>query len=317
MDIDEDVDQTMLDNAGATALPDPFSGQRKDLIMTRLFSRPLTEVLGKHDLTAADALKVFTILEPDRPRLGYDDSRVMSISLMHQQSQTLTELCFKLLRVEESRGDELSGSFFVPDNDLLVRRHADVLDAARLCDGDNVRMVQLVQPNNNKPHLRLPPLWAVIDEGGVLCAPLETRQVLNNDIRFYLPERLTLSCLRGGSNREKGAQMEADRVTRFRALTDAGVPGCIGLIDDASTVHRLQFALKPVNVHVDKILHALRCFLAGLSGEAVQYTWWRMCQIRRGHGLQAEWDALIVTLFVVALISFDGKDVVKSSCIKC
>jgi len=304
MDIDEDDDRPLPE----TALPDPFSGQKKDLIMTRLFSRPLTELLGKHDLTTPYSLKVFTMLEPDRPRLGYDDTRVMTICLMHQQSQLLTELCFKLLRVQESRDDELSGIFFVPDNDLLVRQHVDVLDAVKLCDGDYIRMVQLVQQNNDKPHLRLPPPWAAIDEKGMLRALFGTHQFTSNDIRFFLPESLTLSSLPGdGFDGSTGMQMEADHATQFRALNANG-RGCIGLIDNAETSHRLQFTLKPFHIYVDQILHALRCLLPGLAGEALQYTWWRMCQIRQGHSLQAEWDALIVTLFVVVLGSFDGKE---------
>jgi len=317
MDIDEEDDGTLLENAGATALPDPFSGQKKDLIMTRLFCRPLVELLGKHDLNTVDTLKVFTILEPDRPRLGYDDTRIMSICLMHQQSQLMTELCFKLLRVQESRDDNLSGDFFVPDNDLLLRKHVDIIDAVRLRDGDHVRMVQLVQQKNDKPHLRLPPRWATIDEGGTLCATFGVYQT-SNDIRFFLLERLALSSLRGGgSDNDIGLHMEADRVIHFRALANASGSGCIGLVDDVGLSHRLQFTLKPFDVYVDKIIHALRCVLPGLAGEAVQYTWWRMCQIRQGHSLEAEWDALVVTLFVVALSLSDCKSVSKSSRLKC
>jgi len=317
MDLDEDDGGTLLENAGAPALPDPFSGQKKDLIMTRLFCRPLVELLGKHDLNTVDSLKVFTILEPDRPRLGYDDTRVMSICLMHQQSQLMTELCFKLLRVQESRDDDLSGNFFVPDKDLLVRKHVDILDAVRLRDGEHVRLVQLVQQNNDKPHLRLPPRWATIDERGTLCATFGTHQI-SNDIRFFLPDCLALSSLRGsGSDSNIGLHMEADRVAHFRALASASGPGCIRLVDDAGIPHMLQFTLKPFDVYVDKIIHALRCVLPGLAGEAVQYTWWRMCQIRQGHSLEAEWNALVVTLFVVALSLSDCKSVYKFSRIKC
>lgn len=314
MDVDEEDDGTLLEHAGATALPDPFSGQKRDLIMTRLFCRPLAELLEKHDLTTIDYLKIFTVLEPDRPRFGHDDTRIMSICLMHQQSQLMTELCFKLLRVQESRDDDLSGNFFVPDNDLLVRKHVDILDAVRLRDGDYVRMVQLVQQNNSKPHLRLPPRWAAIDEGGTLCAPFGTNQT-SNDIRFFLPERLALPSLRNGrSERDTGMQMEADRVTHFRALATASGPGCVGLVDDTGTPHRLQFTFKPFDVYVDKIIHALRCVLPGLAGEAVQYTWWRICQIRQGRDLEAEWDALMVTLFVVVLSSSDCKCVCVYRC---
>ena len=229
---------------------------------------------------------------------------------MHQQSRTLTEICFKLLRVQESCDDELSGTFFVPDDDLLVRKHADVLDAASLRDGDNIRMLHLVQTDSGRPHIQLPPLWAAVDETGTLYAPFSHTRTMNDNIRILLPELMS-SSFNGeeAHNENDGHGMEVDHVVNITAIAHANDLGCIDLIDNSNVSHRFQFALKPINVYVHKILDALRCGLAGLAGEAVQYTWWRMCQVRQRHSLQAECEALVVTLFFLALSSSYGKDV--------
>lgn len=308
MDIDEEPDRTLLETSQPTALPDPFSGQEKDLILTRLFSRPLTELTYDIELFKLDEVKVFTLLEPDLPRLGLDDTRLMRVCLLHKQSRSLTEMCFKLLRVQESHEDDDSAIFFVPDSDPLVRKYKDVVDAITLRDRNHVRVLHLVQQNHHKSYLRLPPLWAAIDERGILCATLEQQQQSDDNIRFVLPDRLDL-CSR--SSNGDGQQMEADRVTSIKALINAGGLGCVDLIDDTNAPHRLQIVLKPLNAYVDHILQASRCFLAGLGGEAIWYTWWRMCQVRKDHSLHSEWDALVVALFALALGSSEGLDITK------
>jgi len=292
---------------------DPFGDEYNDLTLTKLFERPLAELVQNsssvEELCASD-LKVFTLLEPDRPRLGFDDVRLMSLYMLHKSSQHLTEVCFPLLRVQESQSDPSPGMFFVPGNDLMVRKNPKVTDAAKVTDGKFIRVIHLARTGNGNSVLSLPPAWATVTDEGLLHAPNGIEYDPSDHIVIELPDQIdtvSQTTLDGSASIVADIPMIPRRPAPVISLANSGTHGRIDLNYEAGHAYTLQIALAPRHSYVDSVLECVLCALPGLAGQALLYNWWRVCSARGKIDMAGEWESMVITFFVLALGYSDGK----------
>ena len=309
-DLDMDDDPAGMKPAPdvSDGVHDPFGDDYNDLTLTRLFERPLSELVlnsSSVDELCASDLKVFTLLEPDRPRFGFDDVRLMSLYMLHKSSQHMTEVCFPLLRVQETQSTPSSGMFFVPGNDLMVRRYPDITDAAKVTDGTFIRVIHLARRGDGTSVLSLPPAWAMVIDEGSLYAPSGIEYDPADSIIIGLPDRMETPAQ---DTFDDGTHPMADmQVDPVISLANSGTHGRVDLNYEAGNAYTVQIALAPRHPCVTGVLDSILCALPGLAGQALLYNWWRICSARSKIDIQGEWESMVITLCVLALGYSDGK----------
>jgi len=315
LDMDDDLASMKPAPDVSDSVQDPFGEEFDDLTLTRLFERPLSEIVSSSNSTdelGAAGVKVFTVLEPDRPRLGLDDVRLLSLYMLHKSSQHLTEVCFPLLRVQETQSDPNSGIFFVPGNDLMVRLYPDVTDAAKVTDGKFIRVIHLARKEDGTSVLSLPPAWVTVTDEGSLHAPNGIKYNPSDSIIIDLPAYMEIynqKTFDGGASSVADMQVDPRRPARVTSLANSGTYGCIDLTYEAGNAYTLQIALAARHSYVARVLDCILCALPGLAGQALLYNWWRVCSARSKLDMAGEWESMIVTLCVLALGYSDGKSV--------
>lgn len=175
-----------------------------------------------------------------------------------------------------------------------IMRAKGVLDACRLDDGDISRILVLTETRDGYGEMSLQAPWS---------------EMMN----IPLPEKFTISNIRNlghdatpRAKREGGFKRVLSQGPRaLRGLRNAKPHGFVDLVDDEGKMHQLQISLEARNTHVGKILEVCRAVLPGPKrGEGLLVGWWNAMQWLRLESIDtvdAEWTALIITLFSMAL----------------
>lgn len=291
-------------------------GLRKDIILTKIYCFSLEKTDGRTLLEPAD-LKVFT-LKPPNHNLGVEpDEDASALYLLDRRSHTLLviELSLQQKNPAELYSDErpmASDGYRRGINDYQIRvanitKHAKIMDACRIKDGQYSRVLFMVKGAGGQNELCLQAPWST-----VFKIELPSTFVLND------PYDLTVSKCNVQNSEGGFKRILSERPQTFTALQHAaGSNGKVYILDSGGRRHRVEIRLRPRSPYLRKIIQICDIMLPQGDGdkEPALRGWWDVVSwLRTRHEdiLDIEWTAMIITLFSMAIANTGDKHAEKA-----
>ena len=291
------------------ALQEVGRGLRKEVVFSKVYSVPGD---GRGDekpvpQTRGSARQIFTIKSPSASLGDATDDAAIIVCLVDRASHELLVLQIAVsARSSTNKHQHARGVARSVHQGYSVRvkgmtRRVGVLDACKICDGSCARILVLESSSNGMGELSLQAPWSCVRK-----IELPPNLCLYNP--YQISSEVDLRQRREGSFKRvlsRGSQ----------ALVTLQHPSCQGRVDVSDsngTRHRLQVQFKPRNAMVQKVITVAESVLpsSDVDSEAILRGWWdtfSFVQSRREEEMDAEWTAMIVVLFSMAITSIGDR----------
>jgi anaphase-promoting complex subunit 1 len=306
--LDAPVDKFLegLSNAGdfegfdRMGLTETVSGLPREVILTKVASQTsgFSTTLGTPAFRKGQKFEVFTLRSDVA---NSNDATTVSVCIVNKNSRILTILDLsaeKASGTEGNRKDKHNGSegarYAVQPVDS--RNIYNVVDSRKLVDGEYSQILLLSAPTGTDGEL-------------ILQSPRghAIRLDLPPNLAVHHPYDASLTRAPGRGHDAGLKRVISSSGLRWRLFGHSSNNGKITVIDDSSQKHRLQIQLEPRNPLVKKALATCKFVLrdSNKPGGFIHVCWcevmkWlRMREDNQDDG--AEWTALVVTLFSMAV----------------
>lgn len=289
---------------------------RHEITLTKIYCFSL-EKTDSQTLLEPAGLKAFT-LRPPNHNLGVEHEEDTSVlCLLDRQSHTLLVMELSLQRNDPaefySDGRPISSDGYRRGaNDYQIRvanitRHANIMDACRIKDGQYTRVLLIVKSPCGRNELCLQAPWSTIFK-------------LEPPSTFVLNDPYDLNGSKCNFQNSEGGfkRILSETPQYFIALHQAaGSNGKVYISDSGGRRHRVEIQLRPRSPYLRKIIRI--CDMVLLQGdrdkEPILRGWWDVVswlRTRRDEVLDIEWTAMIITLFSMAIANTEDKHAEKT-----
>ena len=290
-------------------LREAVPGLRKQVVFDKVYSMPgegrrLDKIVPA---TSNHAREVFTMRSPNASLGDASDDATIVVCLVDRVSQELLLLQITV-RARNAANDQ-------PNANGVARmvhqgytgfvsgltKHSGITGACKIGDGSCARILVLESSSNGIGEMSLRAPWSYLRK-----IELPSSLCLHNPYR--ISSDLTLRQRHeGGFKRILSRGPQA-----LVALQHSSCQGRVDVIDSDGTRHRLQVQLRPRNALVQKIIAITESVLpsSDIDGEAILRCWWDtllFVQSRSDEEIDAEWTAIVVVLFSMAVASIGDR----------
>jgi anaphase-promoting complex subunit 1 len=298
-------------------LQEVVEGLKQEIIMRPLISIPLQAAAEENskDATLAPKPKIFTITDPQIVSSSTRASKLITMCLFEQKRKKLSVLTFMvhsdLVGLDRSKKKVQSSTRPVAalSADLLELKHgSDVIDAAKIRDGDISRILVLTETKDRHGELTIQAPWSP-------PARISLPDVLSISNPYYL----SLSDI-PTKRREGSLKRVLSQAPKALLGLETGINGsCRGQVDVFDEVgrrHHLAVQMRPQSLHIRRIIDVCRYVLPGADrgGEGILVGWWaaKNWLQSKNQSEETEWTALTIILFSMALPFLPKKNVQPS-----
>ena len=304
-DMAHELDALHDKNMDNPTLQEAVRGLRKEVVFNKIHSVPVEgrslEKIGPPK--SGPAREVITMRSPN-PSLGdATDDVTIVLCLVDRASRELLVLQITVrARTATNRHEDVHGVAESVHQGYSARvsgmtRRSGVIDACRIGDDSCTRILVLESTSTGMGELSLQAPWSCLRK-----IELPSSLFLHNP--YQISTDVTLRKRReGGFKRILSRGPQA-----LVALQHPGCQGRVDVMDSDGTRHRLQVQLRPRNAVVRRIIKVAESVLpsSDADGETILRGWWdtlSFVQSRSNEEIDAEWTAVIVVLFSMALTS--------------
>ena len=286
-------------------LQEVMEGLKQEIILRPLISIPLPAATeGNSKDAAISKLKVFAITDSQTVSSNRRASQLITMCLVEQKRKMLSVLTF-IVHADPVYGDASKkkghSSTRAPaalSADFLELKHgSDVIDAAKIRDGNVSRILVLTETKDGHGELTL---QAPQSPPARICMP--------DILKIRNPYNLSLSDI-PTKRREGSMKRVLSQGPKSLVGLETGVNGsCRGQVDvfdEFGRRHHLAVQMRPQSLHIRKIIDVCRYVLPGADkgGEGILVGWWAAKNWLQLKNLkeEIEWMALTIVLFSMAL----------------
>lgn len=268
-----------------------MEGSRRDQITRKLDSIPLHRQAGQSAAPMSGDVKAFPVMQST---VSADGDRRMDIYVLDKMSGQMTVVTYRLRKQailgSETGSGNLPRKLTVPVIDDR-RSVSQVLDMEKVDDGGSGTVLF----STTRGHLMM------VHAQGLTCTIAVPRRLrLSNptDVREQLFEL---------TQREVGRKRTSTLDPGPLLLLNGSKTGHFSISTPSGPLHRLQLVVAPSNATIRQILQVCQSVLHGEESKCLPTLWCRiyhrfmLSKPRRAEGLGPEWEALIVTLFAIAV----------------
>lgn len=288
-------------SAGAESAVGGGGDNKKELVIRKLHTLPIgaQSFPSYRQMSVHLDFEVLALTAEDETA----EEKTVSLYVLNRQSQDLDVVKFVVRQGHSTTSQSLSGQSEVarPTFPVPVMAHSHRIkhctDIAKLRDND---LFAVICATSNRG-LQVIPAWGLPWE-----LPLPSR------LRAFNP--LATSLLDNEDRPEVGRRRALGFPQGTLRLRTSSRRGQVSVLGSDGELHQTQIQLRPYNPTIYRLLQVCRHVLKGEEGKAVLRIW---CATH--HSLQArkpnlvdkgmaEWDALIVTLFLFAIGSIEKRE---------
>lgn len=298
-ELDDFHDMSLLN----PALQQAVRSLRKEVVFNKVYSMPgegrrLEKIVSQ---TSAPAREIITLRSPNASLGDATDEATIVVCLVDRASRELLVLRITVRarnatnKLQDARG---TAKTVHQGYSAIVRgmtRRSGVIDACKVGDGSCARILVLESSSNGIGELSLQAPWSYLRK-----IEVPSNLCLHNP--YHISSEVTLRQRREGGFRRilsRGPQ-------RLIALQHPTCQGHVDVMDSDGTKHRLQVQFRPRSAVVQKMIRVAESVLpsSDSDGEAILRGWWdtlSFVQSRSNEEIDAEWTAIVVVLFSMAI----------------
>ncbi|KAJ5885273.1 hypothetical protein N7495_009783 [Penicillium taxi] len=288
-----------------SASRDSATGLPEELLLSKVESFTARFTGSFQNSPSHRRLKISTLSSSDYGPASKGNTSTIAVCIVDQDSRDMTIVTLRAERVAVSKnrksGSSKEGK--LPERSLRplrvhsvsIQNYPNVLDVARVTDGDISRIIALLVPENGRPLLSLHSFWGSPIKVDIPC-PLQ----------LYEPHGISSNKL-VSRPRESGVnRVMADSELVHEGFDHASSKGKIDLVDTNKQRHRLQIRMEPRNDIVKKVLSVCKFVLRNTekAGDGIQLAWWEVMKwLREKEEFESdiEWTAMVIVLFSLAV----------------
>lgn len=279
-----------------------FDGLTREMLLTKIHSVPIDNTNVRYSLSTQPARTQYKVFIVNGPPFATDESgrRDLLIGIQDPLDKRLQllPLCIEGRKKFEHprRDDAIPASLtslahkITPD---VLRRAYNVVDSAKIFDGDQSMILILSENTEGQRELSIQAPWSAMT---ALALPM-----LYADNLGSLEYTGTHVNREVKGRRSVGSKLTATDIARIRHSRSSGV---VDLEDRDGKIHRVQIQLQPLSPQVRKILQVCRSVLPTEASEKVLAGWWHIMRWMEEENVDTadrEWSSLVIELFSLFL----------------
>lgn len=280
-----------------------LSSLQRRAVMTRITSVPM-ELSTASDLNNGQAKheRVTVLILQAAPRSSdpVDAHHRLNVLIHDKQSRVILDVtlvaCVSASKGEIARSTEHTFDHRLqmqpPANGFEWRKTGEIMSVAKVADGSLCRVGILHEHDASRVRLSVVSDWDGLRRDNLGRTSFVT-------MAKTLPQVISVAVSQEKSVLPMGTV----------ALTNVGLFGQCGLVNQTGDVHKVQIRLRPESDIISKILSATRILVSGTcpAKDDIMSIWWRMCRECKNMPGDSEWHALVVAIFCYLAPPIDAK----------